>query len=373
MRIRQRPVLDPFLVQQTHKGRRMNQLLNQVELASSAKSLPSLSGDRANTPMAYRHFTSAELREALKRMHLIRRFEEEAEASYMRGLIHGTMHLSIGQEASAVGITMPLRNTDYITSTHRGHGHCIGKGADPKRMFAEFFGKEEGYCRGRGGSMHIADPKSGNLGANGIVAGGIPIAVGAALAIKRQGRKDVAVCFFGDGATNEGAFHEALNMASIWKLPVIFVCENNRYGMSTSTDRSMSVKNVADRAVAYSMPGVIVDGNDLAAVAEASVLAVERARQGEGPTLIECKTYRVRGHSRSDRNRYRTKEEIDDWISRDPIPRFTEDLITYGIASREKCAAIAAEADQEIADAIIFASAGTNPTISSLTENVYTL
>ncbi len=236
----------------------MNQVLNKLEIETGARPVASLSAERANMPMAYRHFTPAELKAALKRMHLIRRFEEQAEASYMRGLIHGTMHLSIGQEASAVGITMPLTNTDYITSTHRGHGHCIGKGADPKRMFAEFFGKEEGYCRGRGGSMHIADPKSGNLGANGIVGGGIPIAVGAALAIKRQGRKDVAVSFFGDGANNEGAFHEALNMASVWKLPVIFVCENNKYGMSVSTERSTAVKNVADRAAAYDMPGVIV-------------------------------------------------------------------------------------------------------------------
>ena len=188
-----------------------------------------------------RIYDREQLKEALRRMYLIRRFEEGAEEAYMRGLIHGTMHLSIGQEASAVGSTMALRKTDYITSTHRGHGHCIGKGADPKLMFAEFFGKEEGYCRGRGGSMHIADVESGNLGANGIVAGGIPIAVGAALAIKKQKRDDVALCFFGDGATNEGAFHEALNMASIWKLPVLFVCENNKYGMSVSTERSMAV------------------------------------------------------------------------------------------------------------------------------------
>jgi acetoin:2,6-dichlorophenolindophenol oxidoreductase subunit alpha len=350
----------------------MNQIFKQGEVVAGARGVASLSGERGNAPMAYRHFSPAELKAALKRMHLIRRFEEQAEASYMRGLIHGTMHLSIGQEASAVGITLPLTDSDYITSTHRGHGHCIGKGADPKRMFAEFFGKEEGYCRGRGGSMHIADPKSGNLGANGIVAGGIPIAVGAALAIKRQGRKDVAVSFFGDGANNEGAFHEALNMASVWKLPVIFVCENNKYGMSVSTERSTAVKNVADRASAYAMPGVIVDGNDLAAVAEASILAVERARQGDGPTLIECKTYRTRGHSRSDRNRYRSKDEIDEWIGRDPIPRVADDLVAFGIASRAECEAIALEADAEIAAAIDYAAAGTNPPVSSLLQNVYT-
>jgi acetoin:2,6-dichlorophenolindophenol oxidoreductase subunit alpha len=351
----------------------MNQIVKSDAVIAGARGLAGLEGGRANAPLAYRHFSPEALKLALRRMHLVRRFEEEAEASYMRGLIHGTMHLSIGQEASAVGITLPLTASDYITSTHRGHGHCIGKGADPKRMFAEFFGKEEGYCRGRGGSMHIADPKAGNLGANGIVAGGIPIAVGAALAIKRQGRKDVAVSFFGDGASNEGAFHEALNMAAIWKLPVIFVCENNKYGMSVSTERSMAVKNVADRAPAYAMPCVIVDGNDFSAVAEAAILAVERARQGDGPTLIECKTYRTRGHSRSDRNRYRSKEEIDEWIARDPIPRLQSDLIAYGIASAEDCEAIAADVEAEIADALIFAAAGTSPAISTLLENVYTV
>ncbi len=292
-------------------------------------------------------FTPEQLKEALRRMCLIRRFEEGAEEAYMRGLIHGTMHLSIGQEASAVGSTMALRKTDYITSTHRGHGHCIGKGADPKLMFAEFFGKEEGYCRGRGGSMHIADVESGNLGANGIVAGGIPIAVGAALAIKKQKRDDVALCFFGDGATNEGAFHEALNMASIWKLPVIFVCENNKYGMSVSTERSMAVANVADRASAYNMPGVIVDGNRIEDVAEAVMTAIARAREGQGPTLVECKTYRIRGHSRSDRNRYRTKEEIEEWKLRDPIGHFEAELVANGIATADEVAAIFAAAERK--------------------------
>jgi pyruvate dehydrogenase E1 component alpha subunit len=290
----------------------------------------------------------------------------------MRGLIHGTMHLSIGQEASAVGSTMALRKTDYITSTHRGHGHCIGKGADPKLMFAEFFGKEEGYCRGRGGSMHIADVESGNLGANGIVAGGIPIAVGAALAIKQQKRDDVALCFFGDGATNEGAFHEALNMASIWKLPVVFVCENNKYGMSVSTERSMAVANVADRASAYNMPGVIADGNRIEDVAEAVTTAIARAREGQGPTLVECKTYRTRGHSRSDRNRYRTKEEIEEWKLRDPIGHFETELVANGIATADEIAAISAAADAEIAAGIDFARNGTDPSPNDVTRGVYT-
>ena len=339
---------------------------------TTPRAMPRSDAARSNQPAAYGHFGPAALKDALRRMHLIRRFEEEAEQAYMRGLIHGTMHLSIGQEASAVGICMALSQSDFITSTHRGHGHCIAKGAEPKRMFAEFFGREEGYCRGRGGSMHIADPATGNLGANGIVAGGIPIAVGAALSAKRRGAPEIAVSFFGDGASNEGAFHEALNMAAIWKLPVIFVCENNKYGMSVSTERSMAVKNVADRAPAYGMPGVIVDGNRLADVAEASLAAVARARAGEGPTLIECKTYRTRGHSRSDRNRYRSKEEIEAWVGRDPIPQFEGDLTGYAIASAAEIAAIRQSVETEIAEGLAFAAAGTAPAIASLLENVYT-
>ena len=327
---------------------------------------------KANLRPFYRDFDVPALREALRRMYLIRRFEEGAEEAYMRGLIHGTMHLSIGQEASAVGSTMALRNTDYITSTHRGHGHCIGKGADPKLMFAEFFGKEEGYCRGRGGSMHIADVATGNLGANGIVAGGIPIAVGAALAIKKQKRDDISMCFFGDGASNEGAFHEALNMAAIWKLPMLFICENNGYGMSVSTERSMAVANVADRAPAYGMPGVIVDGNTIADVAEAVAVATGNARAGKGPALIECKTYRTRGHSRSDRNRYRTKEEIEEWKARDPIPRFEAELLVHRFASEDDVAAIRAAAEAEIAAGIEFARNGTDPDITQVTRDVYT-
>ncbi|MBB3952470.1 thiamine pyrophosphate-dependent dehydrogenase E1 component subunit alpha [Aureimonas jatrophae] len=326
-----------------------------------------------NRPFAFRHFEPAVLKDALRQMHLIRRFEEGAEESYMRGLIHGTMHLSIGQEASAVGICLTLTDTDQITSTHRGHGHCIAKGAEVGRMFAEFFGKETGYCRGRGGSMHIADVTKGNLGANGIVAGGIPIAVGAALSMKMQRRPDVVVSFFGDGANNEGAFHEALNMASIWKLPVVFVCENNKYGMSVSTERSTAVRNVAERAAAYAMPGVTVDGNSLSEVSEASVAAVERARRGEGPTLIECKTYRHRGHSKSDRNRYRTKEEIDDWIAKDPIGRFEAEMLEYGVVNAAEIDEIRAGVEREIADGIEFAKNSPAPDVSQATRFVYTV
>ena len=324
-----------------------------------------------NRPFALRHYTPERLREALKRMYLIRRFEEGAEDSYTRGLIHGTMHLSIGQEASAMATCMELTDADKITSTHRGHGHCIAKGADVGRMFAEFFGKETGYCHGRGGSMHIADVKTGNLGANGIVGGGLPIAVGAALSAKRLGRPDVTVCFFGDGANNEGAFHEALNMASVWKLPVIFVCENNGYGMSTSVERSTAVRNISDRAAAYSMPGVTVDGNDFSAVAEAVHHAIARARAGDGPSLVENLTYRWRGHSKSDRNRYRSKDEIEDWMTRDPIARFRAELIAHGVLDEAGADALRRAAETEVAADIDFAGASLAPLLSEVTRHVH--
>ena len=311
------------------------------------------------------------LRAALARMHLIRKFEETAEASYMRGLIHGTMHLSIGQEASAVGSTLPLRPDDYILSTHRGHGHCIAKGADPALMFAEFFGKENGYCRGRGGSMHIADIEGGNLGANGIVAGGLPIAVGVGMSINMQAQDRVCMVFFGDGATNEGAFHEALNMASIWKLPIVFVCENNKYGMSMDIARAMAVRDVADRASAYAMPGVVVDGNDLPAVVAAARQAVERARGKHGPTLIECKTYRLRGHSKSDRNLYRTKEEIETWRENDAIRRIEAELVTHDRFGVAELRAIEQAAQRTIDAALEFAKASPDPDPRELTRDVY--
>lgn len=289
----------------------------------------------------------------------------------MRGLIHGTMHLSIGQEASAVGACMSLTDSDKITSTHRGHGHCIAKGAEVSKMFAEFFGKETGYCRGRGGSMHIANVEKGNLGANGIVGGGIPIAVGAALAAKHLGTNAITVCFFGDGANNEGAFHEALNIASVWKLPVVFVCENNKYGMSTSTERSTAVKQIATRALAYDMPGDTVDGNDFSAVAEAVDRAVNRARGGDGPSLIESLTYRWRGHSRSDRNRYRTKEEITAWQEKDPILRMSNMLTEHGIVDAERIMEIESEVEQIIEAAITFAMESPDPVQADATKYVY--
>ena len=326
---------------------------------------------RRNAHPALDLLDDAALELALRRMHLIRKFEEAAEQSYIRGLIHGTMHLSIGQEASAVGAVAPLRADDYILSTHRGHGHCIAKGADPKFMFAEFFGKDNGYCRGRGGSMHIADVAGGNLGANGIVGGGLPIAVGVGLSARMRRSGQVCMVFFGDGASNEGAFHEALNLAAIWRLPVVFVCENNQYGMSMSTARSMPVANVADRAAAYAMPGHVIDGNDFLAVYETAHAACQAARAGDGPSLLECKTYRLRGHSKSDRNLYRTKDEIESWRARDPIPRLRDTLVAACRMTEARAAAIEAEAGAEIEAAVEFARTSPDPDPHDLERDVY--
>ncbi|MGH7264670.1 MAG: thiamine pyrophosphate-dependent dehydrogenase E1 component subunit alpha [Candidatus Rokuibacteriota bacterium] len=304
-------------------------------------------------------------------MLLIRKFEETVEQCYIRGLIHGTMHLSIGQEASAVGAVAPLGPDDYLLSPHRGHGHCIAKGAEPGRMFAELFGKDSGYCRGRGGSMHIADFASGNLGANGIVAGGLPISTGVGLSVKMRRSGQVCMTFFGDGAANEGAFHEALNMASIWKLPVVYVCENNQYGMSMPVAKASAVPDIAGRASAYDMPGTAVDGNDLEAVFSRTLVAVERARSGGGPSLVECKTYRHRGHSKSDRNLYRTKEEIEAWRARDPILRFREKLSAEGRLTAQELADLEAATQRAIEDAVEFARHGADPDLRGLLDDVY--
>jgi TPP-dependent pyruvate/acetoin dehydrogenase alpha subunit len=308
---------------------------------------------------------------ALDTMWRIRRFEEAVDDLFGRGLMHGTMHLSIGQEASATGTCLALRTDDAITSTHRGHGHCIAKGASLERMMAELLGKETGYCRGRGGSMHIADTATGNLGANGIVAGGIPIATGAALAHKLQGLDRVVVSFFGDGATNEGAFHEALNLAAIWELPVVFVCENNKYGMSFSTDLSIAIEHIADRAAAYGMPGQTVDGNDVEAVNAAVGVAVARARAGGGPTLVEAETYRWKGHSKSDKNLYRTREEIAEWRERDPIGRFEATVIDRGTLTDDDVKRVRDEAVQAIRQAVTAANAAPDATADDILESVF--
>jgi pyruvate dehydrogenase E1 component alpha subunit len=301
----------------------------------------------------------------------IRRFEEAVDDLFARGLMHGTMHLSIGQEASATGACLALRADDAITSTHRGHGHCIGKGADLTAMMAELLAKETGYCRGRGGSMHIADVATGNLGANGIVAGGIPIAAGAALAYKLRGEDRVVACFFGDGAANEGAFHEAVNLAAIWDLPVVFICENNKYGMSFSTEKAFAIDTIAERAQGYGIPGVTVDGNDVEAVYDAVSAAVARARAGEGPTLVENLTYRWKGHSKSDKNLYRTKEEIAEWRGLDPILRFEHRVKELGLLTEEDVQRVLTEVVEEIRTAVRTANAAPDANPADLLAAVF--
>jgi pyruvate dehydrogenase E1 component alpha subunit len=315
--------------------------------------------------------SESKLKEMLLQMHLIRAFEEKADELYALGKIHGTMHLSIGQEAMAVGAIAALRPEDYILSTHRGHGHCIAKGADVKLMMAEFMGKETGYCRGRGGSMHIADMEGGNLGANGVVGGGIGMAVGAGLSIKMRATGQVLLCFFGDGAANRGIFHEALNMAAIWTLPVVYLCENNQYGMSMSVERALPIEDIANRAAAYNMPGVVVDGNDVLAVYEATLEAVERARGGGGPSLIEGKTYRWKGHSKSDQERYRTKEEVEAWKERCPIHRFRARLINEKVIDEAEASRMAEEARRLIEEAVAFGEASPEPSVETILEGVY--
>lgn len=306
-----------------------------------------------------------------KQMWLIRLFDEKLEEFFAKGMMHGTTHLSIGQEATAVGACAVLNHEDKITSTHRGHGHSIAKGARVDKMMAEMFGKITGYCRGKGGSMHIADLDHGNLGSNGIVGGGIPIAVGSALTAKMKKLDFVTVCFFGDGATNEGSFHEAVNLASIWDLPVIFFCENNQYGMSSPISEMINIENIADRATSYGIPGVIVDGNNLIEVIHATYEAAERARRGDGPTLIEAKTYRWKGHSKSDKRKYRTREEEKEWQLRDPIKIFEDFLIKEKIFTKEDAGIIKQEANQAIEDAVEFAENSPMPSIDELQTDVF--
>ncbi len=307
----------------------------------------------------------------LEKMLLTRYFEENAEALYTRGLVHGTMHLSIGMEASPVGSVAAIEETDYIIHHHRGHGHTIAKGADITRMMAEFLGKEPGYCRGRGGSMHIADIEGRNLGATGIVGSGLPTAVGIGLALKMQKSDCVLLSFFGDGAANIGEFHESLNMASIWNLPIVFVCDNNQYGMSMAAEKSMKVRHVADRASAYGIPGVTVDGNDILAVYAAVSCAVERARAGEGISLVENLTYRWRGHSKSDRNLYRGQEEIKEWQENDPIRRFSRLLLECEMITQSDLEQLDQSCKNEIEHAANVALSFPDPDPAKLEDEVY--
>lgn len=304
-------------------------------------------------------------------MCVIRSFENMADKLYQLGRVHGTMHLCIGQEAVAVGSARALRVDDYLINHHRGHGHFIAKGSDIKRMMAEFMGKDTGFCRGRGGSMHIVDMEANNLGANGIVGGGIPIAVGVGLALQMQARKQIVTCMFGDGAANEGTFHESLNMAALWKLPVLFLCENNQYGMSMAVGRATAVLPIVKRADAYGIPGYRVDGNDLLGVFETVRKAADEARRGEGPVLVEAETYRWKGHSKSDRNLYRTQEEMETWKERDPIARVRAGLIAAQFITETNADEIALKAQNTIEEALAYADASPDPEEHTLTDYVY--
>jgi len=306
-------------------------------------------------------------------MMLIRSFEMKVAEMFAYGKLAGTMfHLSVGQEATAVGAIAAIEEGDYITSHHRGHGHMIALGADIKKMMAEMFGKRTGYCKGKGGSMHIADIKLGNLGANGIVGAGIPIATGAALALKYKKSDRVVLCFFGDGAVNEGTFHESLNFAALYKLPVIFIIENNKYALSTPVEKASSVPELYKRACAYGIPGEFADGMDVEDVYMVTKRAVERARKGLGPTLIECKTYRYYGHSRSDPAPYRSKEEEKKWKERDPIKQYKRKLLANGVIKKEDLEVMERKIEEILNEAVEYADNSPYPEPSEIYEDIYT-
>jgi len=314
-------------------------------------------------------------KKTMKKVHeimlTIRKFEECALKLFEENKLRGSVHLSIGQEAVAAATGVYLRDEDYITSTHRGHGHAIAKGARADKAMAELMGKKTGYCEGRGGSMHIAEVEKGNLGANAIVGGGVPHAAGAALSAKIRGTDQVAVSYFGDGAANEGIFHETLNMASLWKLPVIFVCENNQFGLSTPQSKACSVEDIAVRATAYDMAGEVVDGNDVFAVEKAFLKAVKRAKAGEGPTLLEMKTYRWKGHWTGDPEVYRTREDVEAWKKKCPIIRLEKHMVEKGVMSEEEVAKKHEEIDELIRQAEDFALSSPEPDPATVLENVY--
>jgi len=313
----------------------------------------------------------AKLLEMYRRMLEIRLFEEKVFELYGQNLVPGTIHLYTGEEAVAVGVCANLRDDDYITSTHRGHGHCIAKGAQLSRVMAEILGKKTGCCRGKGGSMHIADFSKGMLGATAVVGAGIPIAAGAGLSIKLRKTDQVVACFFGEGASNQGTFHEGINIAAVWNLPVVFLCENNLYAMGTRQSIVMKISNVADRAAAYGIPGSVVDGNDVLAVYERAHEAVTRARRGEGPTLIECKTYRHKGHSRFDPATYRPKEEVEEWLRKDPITRLKNKLLETRALTEEEAKKMRQEAVAAVDEAVKFAMESPYPEPEEALEDVY--
>ena len=304
----------------------------------------------------------------------IRCFEERVVDLYARGQIPGLAHLYIGEEAVATGVCTQLKENDFITSTHRGHGHVIAKGAEIKFMMAELYGKKTGYCKGKGGSMHIADMELGILGANGIAGGGLPIAVGAAMSAKWRGTDQVVVSFFGDGSSNNGTFHESINLASVHKAPVVFVCENNLYGISVGQNQHQAIKDISIRAGSYNLPGVTVDGNDVIEVYCAAAKAIKRARAGDGPTLMECKTYRIRGHHEGDPNqggRYRDKKDIEAWKKKDPLKRLADKLITDEVITKKKLAELEKDTRDEIDEAVKYASQSPFPALEDIYEDIY--
>lgn len=309
--------------------------------------------------------------EMLRKMYQIRHFEEETEQFIIRGMIHGTCHLYTGEEAIAVGAIFALKNDDYITSTHRGHGHCIAKGSDLSIMMAELLGKRTGYCKGKGGSMHIADIDSGNLGANGVVGGSIGIATGAALTCKMKKNGKITICFFGDGAANLGIFHSSINMASIWDLPVIYLCENNVYGMSTPVKEALNIEKISDRKTAYGIKGLTIDGNNLVEVFNTISHFAEECRAGRGPVLIESLTYRWKGHSKSDAQVYRKKEEVKSWKEKDPIKKYKNVLVDSKILTEEMDRTLEKEVEDQLDKAIKYAKECPFPEPSEVEEDVY--
>jgi acetoin:2,6-dichlorophenolindophenol oxidoreductase subunit alpha len=316
-------------------------------------------------------YSKDQLLDFYRQMVKVREFELRAINERRAGLIPGFIHSCVGQEATAVGACAALNRDDVITSTHRGHGHLVAKGGDPKYMMAELAARSDGYCGGKGGSLHMTDFDLGILGANGIVAGGIPMAVGAALAFQMRREPRVALAFFGDGAVNEGAFHEAANLAGLWKLPVIFFCENNLYGEGTPQEKQAPVKDVSIRAAGYAFPGVIVDGNDVLAVYEATRAAAVRARAGEGPTFIEAKTYRYRGHYEGDPMVYRPQGEMQAWKARDPIAGFRQRLLENEVATQAEITAVEQAIQTELDAAVEFAANSPHPAPESALVGVY--
>jgi len=304
----------------------------------------------------------------------IRKFEEKVSEAWAEGLIPGLVHLYIGEEAVAVGACQNLRKDDYITSTHRGHGHCIAKGGDLNKLMAEIFGKRTGYCKGKGGSMHICIPEIGVVGCSGIAGAGIPIATGVGLSIKCRGSDQVCICFFGDGASNTGAFHEGINLAALWKLPVIFICENNLYAISVSVSKSTPMNNIADRSQGYGIPGMVVDGMDVIAVHKAVRKAVQKARNGGGPTLIECKTYRFRGHFEGDPKKggtYRSDEELRQWEERCPVQTLRKTIIEDRILTKKETQNLERDITAKVKEAVESAKKSPDPSSDEVFEDLF--